>query len=67
MKKRFNIAGTCIPQKHYMADTSEKLSRMIRLIEQESYFTINRARQYGKTTNMMDLRLSRIILPKREI
>ena len=53
MKKRFNIAGTCIPQKHYMADTSEKLSRMIRLIEQESYFTINRARQYGKTTTLM--------------
>lgn len=53
MKKRFNVAGTCIPQKHYMADTSEKLSRMIRLIEQESYFTINRARQYGKTTTLM--------------
>lgn len=53
MKKRFNIAGTCIPQKHYMADTSEKLSRMIRLIEQESYFMFNRARQYGKTTTLM--------------
>ena len=53
MKKRFNIAGTCIPQKHYMADTSEKLSRMIRLIEQESYFMFNRAHQYGKTTTLM--------------
>lgn len=52
-RKRFNIAGTCIPQKHYMADTSEKISRIIRLIEQESYFTINRARQYGKTTTLM--------------
>lgn len=52
-KKRFNIAGTCIPQKHYMADTSEKLDQIIRLIEQESYFTINRARQYGKTTTLM--------------
>lgn len=53
MKKRFNIAGTCIPQKHYMADTSDKISRIVRLIEQESYFTINRARQYGKTTTLM--------------
>lgn len=52
-KKRFNIAGTCIPQKHYMADTSDKLSRIIRLIDQESYFTLNRARQYGKTTTLM--------------
>lgn len=52
-KKRFNIAGTCIPQKHYMADTSDKISRIIQLIEQESYFTINRARQYGKTTTLM--------------
>lgn len=51
--KRFNTAGTCIPQKHYMADTSDKLGRMIRMIEQEAYFTINRARQYGKTTTLM--------------
>lgn len=53
MKKRFNTAGTCIPQKHYMADTSEKIRRIIRLIDQDSYFTINRARQYGKTTTLM--------------
>lgn len=53
VKKRFNTAGTCIPQKHYMADTSDKISRIIQLIRQESYFTINRARQYGKTTTLM--------------
>ena len=53
MDRRFNIAGTCIPEKHFMADTSEKLDRIIRLIEQDSYFTINRARQYGKTTTLM--------------
>lgn len=53
MNKRFNVAGTCIPEQHYMADTKEKLDKIIRLIEQDSYFTINRARQYGKTTTLM--------------
>lgn len=53
MSKRFNVTGTCIPEQHYMADTKEKLDKIIRLIEQDSYFTINRARQYGKTTTLM--------------
>ena len=51
--KRFNVTGTCIPQKHYMVDTSVKLEQITKLIEQDSYFTINRARQYGKTTSLM--------------
>lgn len=53
MSKRFNVTGTCIPEKHYMADTKEKLDKIIRFIEQDSYFTINRARQYGKTTTLL--------------
>lgn len=53
MNRRFNVTGTCIPEKHFMADTSGKLDRIICLIEQDSYFTINRARQYGKTTTLM--------------
>lgn len=55
MGRRFNITGTCIPEKHYMADISEKTRKIIRLIEQDSYFTINRARQYGKTTTLVAL------------
>ena len=55
MGRRFNITGTCIPEKHYMADISEKIRKIIRLIEQDSYFTINRARQYGKTTTLVTL------------
>ena len=51
--KRFNVTGTCIPQKHYMVDTSAKLNQITKMIEQDSYFTINRARQYGKTTSLM--------------
>lgn len=53
MNKRFNITGTCIPEKHYMADTSDKIDKIIGFIEQDSYFTINRARQYGKTTTLL--------------
>ena len=53
MDRRFNVAGTCIPEKHFMADTSDKIDRIVRLIEQDSYFVMNRARQYGKTTTLM--------------
>jgi len=52
MTKEFNITGTCIPEKHYMADTREKLDAIETLITQGKYFTINRPRQYGKTTTM---------------
>ena len=44
MDRRFNVAGTCIPEKHFMADTSDKIDRIVRLIEQDSYFVMNRAR-----------------------
>ena len=50
--KRFNTTAVCIPQKHYMVDISDKLEQMIEMIENEEYFTINRSRQYGKTTTM---------------
>lgn len=55
MGKRFNITGTCIPEKHYMADISGKIAQIVCLIEQDAYFTINRARQYGKTTILLAL------------
>ncbi|BDU51123.1 AAA-like domain-containing protein [Haliovirga abyssi] len=51
--KEFNITGICIPAKHYMVDTSKKIDEtIIKLIEKEKYFIINRPRQYGKTTTM---------------
>lgn len=50
MKKRFNVTGTCIPNKHYMVDTSNKIDKIMKLIYDEEYFIINRPRQYGKTT-----------------
>ncbi len=54
--KRFNITGTCIPDRHYMVDTISKLEKITEHIEQEEYFTINRSRQYGKTTTISMLK-----------
>ena len=54
--RRFNVTGTCVKSKHYMVDTSSKIDKIIKLIENESYFTINRPRQYGKTTTLSLLR-----------
>lgn len=51
LMKRFHVTGVCIPDKHYMVDLSEKVNTIIDdYIDQGAYFTINRARQYGKTT-----------------
>ena len=51
--KEFNITGLCIPELHYMADMSSKIQEIItRFISRGAYFTINRARQYGKTTTL---------------
>jgi hypothetical protein len=48
--RNFNVTGLCVPGSHYMADTSEKLSRIMQFVEKGNYFSINRGRQYGKTT-----------------
>ncbi|MDM8562897.1 hypothetical protein QUF54_06035, partial [Candidatus Marithioploca araucensis] len=52
MLKRFNDTGLCIPYRHYMVDTSVKLKQIIQLVERDEYFTINRPRQFGKTTTL---------------
>jgi predicted AAA+ superfamily ATPase len=38
-----------------MADISSKMSAVFRLVEEGAYFTINRPRQYGKTTMLFTL------------
>ena len=51
MAKKFCTTGTCIPEKNYMVDLSSRIQQIInQYIESGQYFTINRARQYGKTT-----------------
>ena len=49
-KKRFNVTGNCYPHLHYMMDISAKMKKVEELIDYGDYFTINRPRQYGKTT-----------------
>ena len=49
-RKKFNTAGTCFPDRHYMVDISGRLERIRGLIGDGSYFCINRGRQYGKST-----------------
>jgi hypothetical protein len=52
MKKKFNITGVCIPKIHYMMDNRAKLDKVMTMVEDGEYFTINRPRQYGKTTTL---------------
>lgn len=54
--KRFNTAAVCVPAKHYMVDLSERVKEIKKLVDDGKYFTINRARQYGKTTTLTALR-----------
>ena len=51
----FNVTGLCVPNKHYMVDISDKLARIMEMIDKGDYFTINRARQYGKSTTLLML------------
>ena len=56
MNKRFNITGSCNPQMHYMVDASRRFEGVKKLVDQGEYFTMNRARQYGKTTMLQTIR-----------
>jgi hypothetical protein len=55
LMKEFNVTGACNPEKHYMVDNSKRLSEIKKLVDKGDYFTINRARQYGKTTILREL------------
>lgn len=57
MGKVFNVTGDCKPKLHYMVDISGRLEEIAHLVERGEYFTINRARQYGKTTTLRALKL----------
>ncbi len=55
MSKVFNTTAVCIPEEHYMVDLSGRLEEIKSLVDAGKYFTINRARQYGKTTTLRAL------------
>lgn len=50
MGKYFNINADCKPSLHYMINLEGRLRKIKKMIDKGEYFTINRARQYGKTT-----------------
>jgi len=54
--REFNVTGLCVPDMHYMVDISEKVEQIFKLVEGKKYFTINRGRQYGKTTTILRLK-----------
>ena len=56
MKKRFNVTGACNPKFHYMVNIDKKLIQIKNMIDRGEYFTINRSRQYGKSTTLGALR-----------
>lgn len=55
MEKFFNVNANCIPELHYMVDLTDRLKQVKAMVDAGQYFTINRARQYGKTTMLKAL------------
>lgn len=55
MVKTFNVTADCKPEEHYMVKLDWRLAEIRKLIDAGKYFTINRARQYGKTTTLRAL------------
>ena len=53
--KMFNVNADCQPDLHYMVDITERLQKIKEMVDAGQYFTINRARQYGKTTTLQAL------------
>lgn len=56
MARFFNTTAVCRPNQHYMVDISDKLWQIKEMVDAGQYFTINRARQYGKTTTLRALK-----------
>ena len=48
--RKFNITGVCVPEKNYTVDLTQRLNRIRGMVEEGLYFSVNRGRQYGKTT-----------------
>ena len=55
MKKRFNIAGPCLADRHYMLPALARVPELPQLVEGCEYFVLHAARQTGKTTAMLAL------------
>ena len=54
--RRFNVTGLCTPEEDYMVNISGKIEQIKKMVDDRCYFTINQARQYGKTTVLNELK-----------
>lgn len=50
MTRRFNVAGPCRPDWHYMIPAERRLPQARPLVEDNAYFVAHAPRQTGKTT-----------------
>ncbi|WP_437714878.1 ATP-binding protein [Sorangium sp. So ce448] len=55
MARRFNTAGPCRPDWHYMIPAERRLPEAPGLVEQMGYFVVHAPRQTGKTTALRAL------------
>ena len=53
--RTFNTTGLCVPEDDYMVDITDRLKIMKQMVDEGQYFTMNRGRQYGKTTTLFAL------------
>lgn len=54
--RAFNTMGTCDPLKHYLVDLTDKVHKIKELVDDGKYFSISKARRYGKTTTLSALK-----------
>ena len=50
--KNFTTTGVCVQSENYMVDINDQIMQIKAMVDNGQYFTINRARQYGKTTTL---------------
>ena len=53
--KEFNTTGICYPEDHYMVNIDSRVDEIEKAVAKGEYITINRGRQYGKTTTLYHL------------
>ena len=56
--RRFNTAGPCDPERHYLVPPEARLPTARQLAEQGGYFVVHAPRQTGKTTLLRTLAVS---------
>ena len=51
----FNTQGACIEGRHFLVPMTDRLVGVRKLVDSGKYFSINKARQFGKTTTILAL------------